>query len=263
MSDALLLLELEHRHAEELLRVIEEQLDLEGGPDLDLLASIAGYFRDYPDACHHPVEDRVYRKLAARAPQVAKRIGPLLDDHVALGRLTGELDAAIARAQAPATPNGAALAHTARQFVRRYRAHMHAEETQFFPAALETLTDADWAEIDFDLFDRDDPLFEDHVEANYLALRRYIARRARQSRRRAQLLRTLGRVRRLDSVPAFNALMAKRGDTARLVASDSGSFTLQRDGRTLVDIPPCSPERAAWCAYYYLQPVRAAEVTAA
>jgi len=63
---AILLLRLEHNRFDDLLDLIEDQLDHADLPDRELLRNIVDYFSGYPERCHHPVEDLVYRKLRAR-----------------------------------------------------------------------------------------------------------------------------------------------------------------------------------------------------
>ncbi len=51
---------------------------------------------------------------------------------------------------------------------------MEMEETAFFPAALKALGPEDWAEIDAQVSDPDDPLFGAKVEKRFAALRQEI-----------------------------------------------------------------------------------------
>ena len=60
------------------------------------------------------------------------------------------------------------------RFVDDERKHMVMEERYFFPLALATLTDEDWADIDAELYDEDDPLFDSDAEERFKELRREI-----------------------------------------------------------------------------------------
>ncbi len=56
----------EHRAIERLLKAIEHQLAIfERGdrPDYDVLEAAGDYFFDFPDRCHYPKENAVYRRM--------------------------------------------------------------------------------------------------------------------------------------------------------------------------------------------------------
>ena len=46
-------------------------------PDYELVKKILDYCLAYPDQCHHPKEDLVFRKLRARDPAAADFIGDI------------------------------------------------------------------------------------------------------------------------------------------------------------------------------------------
>ncbi len=255
MTEALLLLRLEHHNMDDLLLVIEQQLDQECPLDLDLelLQTIMGYFADYPDQCHHPVEDLIYRKLHKRDPPRAEPVGHMLKSHRDISALTracmNALDEPVNDEGVRSTP----LQETLRDFVDHYRAHMREEETQFFPLAREVLSGDDWAEVDYELFDRRDPLFDRAVEERFTALREHIDKLAERSARRAELLRATRCLRRLTDVEAFNDLMAQEGQGYRLVEQPEGFYVLENAGDSVIDIPKCDPVRAVWSAYFYIE----------
>ena len=181
MSDAILMLRLEHGNMIHLLTAIDEQVrELEQGtpPNHELLRSIVDYISGFPDQCHHPKEDLVFRKLERRAPEVAAKVDNLIEEHHQLTELTKEFATAVAAAERKPRASSEQLADVMRRFTQRYRHHMAMEEMYFFPAALDTLSRDDWAEIDFDMFDRTDPLFDDSNEESFRALRAIIARLA-------------------------------------------------------------------------------------
>ncbi len=59
-------------------------------------------------------------------------------------------------------------------FLEVYREHMAAEEHYFLPAAERSLSDADWAEIEAQMAERDDPLFGPSSEEHFAALRKEV-----------------------------------------------------------------------------------------
>ena len=255
MSEAILLLRLEHRHADDLLRLIERQYgEQDLRLDLSLLRDICDYFSDYPDQCHHPVEDRVFRKLQARDPEAGARVGPLLEEHENISELSIGFARALDKATRGSKDDEAQLRKTLKNFVERYRAHMYGEEQLFFPLALETLTDHDWSEIEFDLFDRPDPLFDRAEEERFRKLRERIEGDAELSWQRAGFLRRARRLHTLTDVESFNDLMDDASTGYQLIEHANGGYGLKKQGDVVIDIPKCSQVRAVWCAYYFLEP---------
>lgn len=252
MSEAILLLRIEHHQTADLLDIFEEQLQLDVGIDLDLIQSIVEYFREYPDRCHHPVEDLVFRYIEKRQPDASGSVAQILHDHKGISELTDKLGTALDSVTAGSTTDSQALRTVAREFVDTYRSHMEAEEREFFPLALAVLQDNDWAEIEYVLFDSSDPLYNREAEKRFRSLRQEIDRRAVVSFRRGALLREAQTLGQLTSVEAFNNLMNKIQSEYRLVEHPEGSFGLEHKGHTIIDIPKCGPARAAWCAYYYV-----------
>lgn len=253
MTEAILLLRIEHHQASDLLASIENQIENpEGEVDLELMQSIADYFADYPDQCHHPVEDLVFRKLEKRDPVRAAAVGEILDDHRSISEITEKLAATVKQASNGGDGDQAALRSVMREFVERYRAHMESEEHEFFPLALELLRDADWAEVEHQLFDRRDPLYNREVEGRFRRLRSEIEQLAAASFRRGAFMREAAILQQLDGIAAFNEEMARVGCDYRMSQHPEGGYGLEKNGRSVIDIPKCSPSRAAWCAYFYV-----------
>ena len=174
MSETLVLLQIEHRNFVRVLDVLDDLADaFERGEDTDveLLQQVMAYFLGYPDACHHPKEDLVFRRLRAVAPAVADRIYDVVDDHEGLAARTLE---AARRARAATGAADPALADVLREFSATYREHLRLEEELFFPTARERLGRDDWDAIDFGLFDGQDPLFDPLAEDRYRRLRHVI-----------------------------------------------------------------------------------------
>lgn len=251
MSDALLLLRLEHENLGQLLDLIDEQRQLtKAGDDLDLglLETIAEYFGGYPDKCHHPVEDLLYRRLKMRDPDAVSDPDKLEAEHAQIERLTAELAEAIA-----SSDDGPGLAEVLERFVNDYRKHMAMEEEHFFPAAAKALSEQDWDEIDFRLFDSPDPLFDHAAHERFHGLRERINALARGSHRRAARLRQLRQLSKVASVDEFNGFLEAADYGYRLESKPEGGYTVKTGSRPLVDIPACEIAQAIWCAYYFVQ----------
>ena len=168
----------EHRHLSALARALEKKTQQEGplGPaDYYLMRDILGYLHDYPDHVHHPTENRLFDLLKKRVPSQAPAVKRLLGDHQAVERETQALldllDQAIEE-------NDRATERAVRQaclaFVSHQRAHMHFENQEMFPAAIDALTAADWKQIETYFEAVDDPLFGRTVGKNHRLLYEYL-----------------------------------------------------------------------------------------
>ena len=252
MSETLLLLRIEHRQMADILGIVEEQLNFDTELDLGLIRSIVEYFREYPDQCHHPVEDLIYRYIEKRRPELAVSLSPILRDHKGISESTAKLGSALDSVTAGSNDGGKEVRTLMKNFVDAYRSHMEAEERDFFPTALTVLQDDDWAEIEYVVFDSRDPLYDKEVEDRFRSLRQAIDKRASTSFQRGAFLRDTKALSQLTSVEAFNDLMRKIQSEYRLVEHPEGTSGLEHNGRTVIDIPKCDPTRAAWCAYFHV-----------
>ena len=174
MSDVMTRLHEEHRNIAKLLRALEHQLavfDTSERPDYDVLSAIADYFVGFPDSCHHPKEDLVYRKMRERDPRLAERIVDLEAEHGKIAALARRFQTAVQNVLLEAEVSRSGFEDLAHHFVAEQRRHMQAEEEHFFPLALEILTAEDWREIDEQIAQEDDPLFGGRVAEEFAALR--------------------------------------------------------------------------------------------
>ena len=133
------------------------------------------YFRVYPDAYHHPLEDLVFGSLKMRNPAAAANIGDLAADHrraaERLRRVAQAVERALSADQKLLRQN---VNDIIRDFIEEERRHMVMEERIFFPAAIEALQPQDWAEITARSTDLRNPLFSEIVEERFEIVRRHI-----------------------------------------------------------------------------------------
>ena len=181
MSDTLILLRLEHDNMAQLLDIVEVELGkLHQAEEIDyaLIGSVVDYLRSYGEECHHPKEDRIFRALCRRNAASVKDIGDIARGHDALAQITEALARELEAAEASgARASRLKLKTPLAEFLAAYRRHLALEEDLLFPAALRELTEEDWEEIDFDTFDRKDPLFSDAIEGRFDRLREHILTR--------------------------------------------------------------------------------------
>lgn len=258
----LAMLQAEHGNLARLLDVAEGELvKIEHGLDCDraLLRAVAEYWREYPEQCHHPKEDLVLAKLRQRGV-----LGPELPEGVAreheeLRRLNASLARALGDGEGRETGE---LKAVLRRFVDCNRSHMRHEERSFFPAMRQHLAEADWEDLEFDLFDRDDPVFKQTAELRYrilldaiLALEQKHAAEARQRLAWAQLQSgATEALVDLTTVAQFNDLAAAGqlpGDV-QLRPEPGKGYVLERGGTPITTIPTTDEQCAAWCACYFL-----------
>jgi hemerythrin-like domain-containing protein len=174
----------EHQNIEKLLLVLEHELELfdaSGRPDYEILQTIIQYFQDYPESCHHPKEEMIFKKLRLRDAAAAKAFGDVEADHeVETARLRS-----FARAVASVLADQEFLRenfHLAvHDFIAHQRRHLEKEERLLFPAAIKALRSEDWAEIDARLDAREDPLFNSVVEEKFRILQKTILRWERET----------------------------------------------------------------------------------
>jgi hemerythrin-like domain-containing protein len=116
----------------------------------------------------------VFKKLAARDPAAAAKIGDLAAEH----RSGSERLSRVAHAVEIVLKDQEVLRQTVddviRDFIAQERRHIDMEERDFFPAAVKALRPQDWAEIAMALTDRKDPLFSEIAEARFELVRQHI-----------------------------------------------------------------------------------------
>jgi hemerythrin-like domain-containing protein len=256
MPDTLLLLRLEHENQRKLLDLIEDQVataDAGAPMDEELLSLACEYFSDYPDRCHHPKEDLVYKLLSKRDPESCAGLRNLLAEHLRLHEHTAAFAEAVRRMREEPQTAEPSAREVIREFTQRYRQHMRDEEEQFFRLAEERLLKDDWATLDFAILDQNDPLSDDAAEERFSALRKRIVTRAEEGKARRSVLEAANGLRGLSGIRSFNESMKSAGQPFRLARFAEGGYGLERDRELLLYVPECSAERAAWwCAYCYL-----------
>lgn len=172
-------LKLDHRNMSRLLDLVQAELESmrAGEPlDFDLLHSVMEYALHYPDICHHPKEDVIYRRLVRRDPSAEARVGDLIKEHLHLSELTRKLAAALHNVAQDVEVPRAWLERLVEDYISRHRRHIAGEEQKFFPLAIVALTDEDWEEIDSSFTMKDDPLFGGHLASEFRGLYERIMR---------------------------------------------------------------------------------------
>jgi hemerythrin-like domain-containing protein len=177
MVEIIEILRQEHRNIEKLLVVMEQELgvfDRGERPDYEVFAAILEFFEMYPDTCHHPKEDVIYEKFKARDPDRAASIADLQAEHregaVRLRRVAQAIDAVLNDQELLRE----SVDRIVRDFIDNERKHIVLEDEVIFPAIVDTLQPADWAEIALMIADRYGPPSEADFEEQFSTVRRNI-----------------------------------------------------------------------------------------
>ena len=177
MVEIIEILRWEHRDIEKLLSVLEQELNVFARaerPDYEVIQAVIEYFKQYPDTCHHPKEDVIYEKFKALAPGRAASITDLQSEHregaERLHRVALVIDNVI-NDQDLLREN---VNNIVRDFIDSERKHIALEDEIVFPAILETLKPADWADIALILADKYGPPSKADFEEQFSTVRRNI-----------------------------------------------------------------------------------------
>lgn len=174
-------LRVDHRNMTRLLGLLRSELEASrvgDTLDFDLLGSVMEYTLHFPDLCHHPKEDLIFRRMQLRDPPAAARIGDLLREHARLGELTRQFAAALRNRARDVEMPRAWFENLMESYIAANQRHIAEEERVFFPQAMVSLSDADWDEIDAQAAAKPDPLFGGALAAEYRRLHERIMRLA-------------------------------------------------------------------------------------
>ncbi len=177
MSETIKQLREEHLNIAKILQALEYQLaifDNTEQPDYDVLTAIADYFSSFPDRCHHPKEDLVYRKMCERNPSLAQQVTNLEAEHEKISALALHFQEAVRNVLKEVEVPRSAFSEIAHNFLAEQRGHMQTEEDEVFPLAQQILSNDDWIEIDERISREEDPVFASATSREFETLRETI-----------------------------------------------------------------------------------------
>lgn len=168
----------DHARMTRILDLLEAEITVDdslGGPDFHVIARILDYFLSFPDLCHHPKEDMVFRALEKRDPAAASRVGDLVAEHSKLASVVHKLSFTATRtALGDDRADGDWFMSMSRSLLETHRHHMKMEDLHFFPVAEQLLTDDDWRDIEDHLMTYDEcfrcPETKARLDAQFQAL---------------------------------------------------------------------------------------------
>jgi hemerythrin-like domain-containing protein len=187
----------EHRCMEALLRLLDEKSAEAVHRRINhyyLLRDIVAYLNDYPEAHHHPIEERIGESLIRRKPSAKKIVAALHRDHQTVSSGTCEMIERLDAVISAPSPSRVRSVHSAcRIYVQCQRAHLQAEHDVLFPAALDSLREADWREINSRYDGADDPLFGESVSSRHRVLYEFLIARVDGPRKNCGLFSAFSR----------------------------------------------------------------------
>ncbi|MDX1405981.1 MAG: hemerythrin domain-containing protein [Woeseiaceae bacterium] len=163
----------DHRNMNLLLNLLERESNrLFDGEDTDfeLLHDIMNYMTVYPDAVHHPKEDRVYAELKAVRPDLTKGFSRITVDHRNIAELGLKLRDDIASVNADAVISKNAVVSDALRYVNTLRGHMQWEELDLFRRVEEMVAEGHELIEAATFLQTPDPVFGPQVEEKFARL---------------------------------------------------------------------------------------------
>jgi hemerythrin-like domain-containing protein len=144
-----------------------------------VLRAMLFYIDEFPERRHHPKEsDLLFPKVARAAPELMPVIERLENDHLLGEGRVREMQHLLMAWELLGDGRRVAFTQAAGEYVRFYLDHMHVEEQQILPAAIDRLTDADWDQLDAAFLAQRDPLAGGERDPGYERLFTRIVLRA-------------------------------------------------------------------------------------
>ncbi len=163
----------DHKNMSLLLNLLEvESNRLFDGidPDFELLYDIMHYMTVYPDAVHHPKEDRIYAELMAVRPDLSAGFDRITVDHRHIAELGVRLRDDVASVKSGGgVPRNSVVADTLR-YVNTLRGHIQWEELDLFRRIEDMIAGGhEFFEV-ATFLQTPDPVFGAEVEAQFSRL---------------------------------------------------------------------------------------------
>jgi len=178
MSGPLAIWHTEHVYFRRLLELLQNELDsFHRGerPNYELMLDIVAYLRDYSDQFHHPREDVAFARVAERCPELKLDLARLAQEHHVIARAGETLRQHIEAILGGAIMQRAEVEVALATYLVYYGNHIAKEDELVLEQAAKSLTPEDWQAVRAAVTPKPDPLFGEHPEVRYKALRRQIA----------------------------------------------------------------------------------------
>ncbi|MEZ5726564.1 MAG: hemerythrin domain-containing protein [Burkholderiaceae bacterium] len=140
-------------------------------PPFDVLRAMIFYVDEFPERLHRTKEtELLFPRVRARRPELGPVIDKLDADHGHGEAAIRELEHLMLAFEVIGESRREAFENALDRYVEAYLTHMTLEDTQIIPAARESLTPEDWAELDAAFAANRDPLTGHKPDAQYARL---------------------------------------------------------------------------------------------
>ncbi|MEZ5606712.1 MAG: hemerythrin domain-containing protein [Burkholderiaceae bacterium] len=125
----------------------------------DVLRAMLFYIDEFPERLHHPKEtELLFPRVLKAAPETATAIARLDHDHEYTEKAVRDLQHLLIAWELMGESRRAAFTKAFTRYVDLYLSHMHLEEQEILPAAIEHLSAEDWKALDAAFEANRDPL---------------------------------------------------------------------------------------------------------
>ena len=163
----------DHRNMSLMLNLLEQESNrLFDGEDTDfeLLHDIMHYMTVYPDAVHHPKEDRLYAELKSVRPDLSSGFDRITVDHRNIEELGLKLRNELAAVNSGSFVRRKAVVADTLRYVNTLRGHMQWEELDLFRRIEEMVAEGHDLLEAATFLQTSDPVFGPEVETNFARL---------------------------------------------------------------------------------------------
>lgn len=160
----------DHKNMALMLNILETEANrIDDGQSIefDLMHDVMHYMTVYPDAVHHPKENRVYTELMVVRPDLFTGFDRISNEHRELAELGRTLRHTIESILCEAVQPRIVVVTNAMRYVELLRKHMHWEERDLFMRVSSMVSDGHPVIIDSVLRSQRDPVFGPNVEKHF------------------------------------------------------------------------------------------------
>lgn len=170
VANVLAELRLDHRNMALMLKLLERESNLiyDGAePDFEILHDIMHYMTVYPDAVHHPKEDRLYAEVRIVRPDLSAGFERITADHRHIAELSLTLKNDLASINSGTFVRRKAVVGNALRYVNTLRGHMQWEELDLFRRVDEMIAQGHTIIGAASFLQSSDPVFGPEVSQNF------------------------------------------------------------------------------------------------
>lgn len=158
----------DHQRIGRVLQLLDAQINSLDtvGIDYVVLGDIVEYLADYPEAVHHRFEDELFDRLVNSGLKpsewslVSRNMAEHSEIYVRTQKLAEDIDLILRDVVLPAER----VRQDLLDYSQLQHGHINREEQQLFPMALRLFTADDWQEIEAQVQDMSDPMFDGTIE---------------------------------------------------------------------------------------------------